>query len=80
MSNAEAVAKQVIGAQVVTGTLEAMKANKGGSKSSGSAMENTAKLTQDVVGGVLLGPYAKTSSAADLTADTTETSVIKYKG
>ena len=81
MSNAAAVAKQLVGAQVVTGTLEAMTANKpGSSKSLAGSMESTAKLTEDVVGGSLLGPYAKTSSGSDLTGEKVDSSLINYKG
>ena len=81
MSNAAAVAKQLVGAQVVTGTLEAMKANKpGSSRSLAGSMESTAKLTEDVVGGSLLGPYAKTSSGSDLTGEKVYSSLINYKG
>ncbi len=81
MSNAAAVAKQLVGAQVVSGTLEAMKANKPGSpKNLGGAMENTAKLTEDVVGGSLLGAYAKTSTVSDLTGEKADSSLINYKG
>lgn len=64
MSNSEAITKQMVGAQVVTGTLEAMKANKPGSRNLSTAMQQTAKLTEDVVGGALLGPFAKTSDSS----------------